>query len=308
MAYTPNANDNTNPLDTVDISTAAAEFRTLKTLLNSISTVASATTPDIFGAAGHTINYTGTVVCTGFAAAANAGQRERILICAGAAQFTASGNLLIDGTTSGNTLIVAAGTIFMVIAITATQFRMIQVYPITASHATNADYATSAGTAGTAGTATSAGSAAALTNNGVLNKPASGDLGNCTNLPASQLVGGVPIAQNVFATYGDNYVYARDLGMYPARNPAIVTTSPTILSNDLNSYATLCFIEGYDGANTFFDIVMVWAILGFIDVQKSYNVVGTHAARTYSIGGTRQLRVAIASGTSNVKPRFLWAL
>jgi len=146
MAYTADANDITNPLDTVDRSTAAAEFRTLKTALSTISTVASATTPDIFATAALTINYTGTAVATGFAAAANAGQHERTLVCAGAAQFTAGANLLIDGTASGDTLTVAAGTIFKVLAITATQFRMIQLYPVVASSSINISATTSTDT------------------------------------------------------------------------------------------------------------------------------------------------------------------
>lgn len=90
-----------------------------------VTIVASAATPDIFAATvRNVIDYTGTVTCTGFAAAPQAGVTRR-LICAGAAVFTAGANLIIDGTPTGN-LTVTAGDILEVTAITTTQFRITQ--------------------------------------------------------------------------------------------------------------------------------------------------------------------------------------
>lgn len=126
MPYTPVPSDVTNPLDTVDRSTAAAEFRALKSYLNALTTVAAITTPDIFNNTNHNIDFTGTTLVTGFVAAPVAGA-ERILICAGAAQFQASANLAIDGTASGATLICGAGAILEVRALTTTTFRLRQL-------------------------------------------------------------------------------------------------------------------------------------------------------------------------------------
>jgi hypothetical protein len=103
-----------------DNATNSAVAATLNT--NEI-TVASSTTPDIFGAAGNTIDYTGTANCTGFAAAAQPGM-TRTLICAGACQFTAGANLLIEGIVSGVTITLAANAICNVIALTTTKFKM----------------------------------------------------------------------------------------------------------------------------------------------------------------------------------------
>jgi len=152
MSYIPNPNDPSNPLDTVDISTAAAEFRALKTFMSGITTVASAATPDIFNAATEKISYTGTVTATGFAPSLVAGENERTLFCVAAAAFTAGANLLIDGITSGATLTVAAGTVLKVFAITTTQFRIVQVSPIPAYNVSGT--VASATTAITATTAT----------------------------------------------------------------------------------------------------------------------------------------------------------
>lgn len=126
MSYAAVASDPTNPLDTVDRSTAAAEFRTMKTYFNGMSTVASSTTPDIFNSTNHLINYTGIALATGFVAAPIAGA-DRTLLCAAAAQFTAGTNLLIDGVPSGTTITVAANTIMRIFAVTTTQFRMLLV-------------------------------------------------------------------------------------------------------------------------------------------------------------------------------------
>lgn len=92
--------------------------------IGGFSTVASATTPDIFAATvSGVINYTGTTTCTGFTAAPAAGAR-RVLVCAGAAVFTAGANMLIDGVTSVANLTCAAGDKVHVIAVTTTQFRL----------------------------------------------------------------------------------------------------------------------------------------------------------------------------------------
>ena len=91
------------------------------------ATVASAaTTADIWAANGNQIDWTGTVTCTGFPAAPQAGV-ERVLICAGAAPFTAGANMLIDGVTTGNTVTCAANDIMIVRAVTTTQFRLSRV-------------------------------------------------------------------------------------------------------------------------------------------------------------------------------------
>jgi hypothetical protein len=88
------------------------------------TTVASATTPDIFATTvGNLIDYTGTVTCTGFVAAPQAGA-ERTLVCADAAVFTAGANMLIDGVPSGNNFTAAAGDKVIVRAVSTTQFRL----------------------------------------------------------------------------------------------------------------------------------------------------------------------------------------
>ncbi len=88
-----------------------------------LSTVASATTPDIWTNTCNVINYTGTATATGFATAPQAGAR-RTLVCAGAAVFTAGANMLIDGVSSGNNFTAATGDKIHVIAVTTTQFRL----------------------------------------------------------------------------------------------------------------------------------------------------------------------------------------
>jgi len=90
-----------------------------------LTTVASATTPDIFAlTVGNTIDYTGTATATGFAAAPQAGS-QRTLVCAAASVFTAGANMLIDGTVSGQNFTAAAGDKLLVIAVTTTQFRLV---------------------------------------------------------------------------------------------------------------------------------------------------------------------------------------
>ena len=93
-------------------------------LNDKISTVASATSPDIFAVTvGGIVNYTGTATATGFTTAPQAGA-NRILVCADAAVFTAGANLLIDGVGSGSNFTAAAGDKIIAIAVTTTQFRL----------------------------------------------------------------------------------------------------------------------------------------------------------------------------------------
>jgi|CXWL01.1.fsa_nt_gi hypothetical protein len=88
------------------------------------TTVASATTPDIFATTvGNLIDYTGTATCTGFVAAPQAGC-QRTLVCAGAPAFTAGANMLIDGIASGSNFTAAVGDKIHVLAVTTTQFRL----------------------------------------------------------------------------------------------------------------------------------------------------------------------------------------
>lgn len=91
------------------------------------ATVASAaTTADIWNALGNQINFTGTATVTGFPAAPQAGA-SRKLICAGACSFTAGANMLIDGVSSGNTVLCAANDIINVEAVSTTQFRLTRI-------------------------------------------------------------------------------------------------------------------------------------------------------------------------------------
>jgi hypothetical protein len=86
------------------------------------STVASATTPDIFATTvGNVVDYTGALTATGFTAAPVAGAL-RLLRCAGASSFTAGANVLIDGVPSGGTVTMAANDKVLVFAFTTTQF------------------------------------------------------------------------------------------------------------------------------------------------------------------------------------------
>lgn len=94
-----------------------AAFRT------SVSTLASSATPDIWTNQSNKINYTGTVAATGFAAAPQAGMSVT-LVCAAAAQFTASANILIDGYASGQTYTASAGDTVEVLAVATTQFKL----------------------------------------------------------------------------------------------------------------------------------------------------------------------------------------
>lgn len=103
----------------LDDTTAAAARATL--LIETGSTVASATTPDIWTGTGHLINYTGTATATGFAAAPQAGA-ARTLVCAGAAVFTAGANMIIPGIAPAANFTAAANTRIEVVALSTTQF------------------------------------------------------------------------------------------------------------------------------------------------------------------------------------------
>ena len=90
------------------------------------TTVASAATTADIWTGGNQIDWTGTVTCTGFPAAPQAGS-ERVLICAAAAPFTAGTNMLIDGVTSGQTVTCDANDQMIVRAVTTTQFKLSRV-------------------------------------------------------------------------------------------------------------------------------------------------------------------------------------
>lgn len=99
-----------------------------------LTTVASATTPDIWTGIGGSVNYTGTTTATGFAAAPQAGA-SRVLICSAAAPFTAGSNVLILGYPSGATYTASANDQILVRALTTTQFLLVPlgVNTVTAS-------------------------------------------------------------------------------------------------------------------------------------------------------------------------------
>lgn len=91
----------------------------------SLSTVASAATPDIWTGTGNLINITGTTGITGFAAAPQAGASRR-LVMTGALTFTNGANLLVQG---GGNYTSSAGDVIDVEALTTTRFRLV-VYPV----------------------------------------------------------------------------------------------------------------------------------------------------------------------------------
>ena len=90
-------------------------------------TIASAAAPNIFGAGGNTINYTGAVTATSFSAAAKAGM-ERTLICAAGCKFTNSANLIIEGASATQTVTMQANAIVKVFALTTTKFKLTYSY------------------------------------------------------------------------------------------------------------------------------------------------------------------------------------
>ncbi len=113
------------PTDNISIGTVITEGGNLTGGINAArSTVASATTPDIFAlTVGNTVDYTGTTLCTGFVPAPQAGA-QRVLVCAAAASFTTSTNLVIDGLPSGRTYTAVAGEKLYVVALTTTVFHV----------------------------------------------------------------------------------------------------------------------------------------------------------------------------------------
>lgn len=102
-------------------SGAGESLRYEQVTLDTKTTVASATTPNIWTSTGRLIDYTGTATATGFAAAPQAGA-SRTLVCAGASVFTAGANMIIPGTVSGSNFTAAANTRIDVTALTTTQF------------------------------------------------------------------------------------------------------------------------------------------------------------------------------------------
>jgi len=85
--------------------------------------IASAASPDIFAAAGNTIEMSGTATITSFVNAPKAGM-ERTIICLSACGFTCSAGLSIEGIPIGTTITMASNAIVKVIALSATQFKM----------------------------------------------------------------------------------------------------------------------------------------------------------------------------------------
>ena len=99
------------------------DLRTAHVSETGYSTVASAETPDIWSG-GETINYTGTVTCTGFPAAPFPGAKRTLLIASYGAKFTLGANMTMDGFSSGYTYNCYAGMIVEVVALTTTTFRL----------------------------------------------------------------------------------------------------------------------------------------------------------------------------------------
>ena len=114
--------------DNVSVGTVITEGGNITGGINAArTTVASATTPDIFAVTvGNTVDYTGTTICTGFVAAPQAGP-QRILVCTAAAPFVASASLLIDGVPSGQTYTAVANEKIYALAITTTVFHLTPV-------------------------------------------------------------------------------------------------------------------------------------------------------------------------------------
>lgn len=90
-------------------------------------TVAPAASPDIFGAPGATIDYSGTAVTTTSIAACSAEQVGSVkrIIPAADATFTASASMKIDGNTSGDYTLLA-GVAVMVLATSINTFEIIR--------------------------------------------------------------------------------------------------------------------------------------------------------------------------------------
>jgi len=143
-------------------------------MVSLMPTVISAISPDIFGAAGATINYDNTtpVTATSFAActAAQIGSRKTIIPTVNA-NFTASANLVVDGATSG-TYAMPANAIVEVIPVTTTKFIVTTIFatgswnPVATSVTGTITSYTSSGTYTKIGNVVTAHCAVAITDNG----------------------------------------------------------------------------------------------------------------------------------------------
>jgi len=142
-------------------------------------TVASAMFPDIFGAAGNTINFTAGAPCVYFAAAPKAGM-SRTLLISGDVTFTAGANLTIHGINSGNTIFLGAGAKCEVVAKTTTTFDMTY------------SYAGSFTITGTGFTSNPTGTATFVVENGVVNLTVPTLSG--TSNSVSFTLSGIPVA------------------------------------------------------------------------------------------------------------------
>lgn len=101
----------------------SVRYEQLLTAVSALTTVASAAAPDIFAATvGNMVDYTGTVMCFGFAAAPQAGA-ERVLLCADAATFAPGADFIVDGFPAGTVYTAKAGDKVIVRAVTTTRFR-----------------------------------------------------------------------------------------------------------------------------------------------------------------------------------------
>lgn len=92
--------------------------------------VASATTTDIFGAAGATINVTGTTTITGITActAAQVGSTKRFIPSnASGFSITASASLVVDGATSG-TYLMPQNALVEILATSTTTFKVTTIF------------------------------------------------------------------------------------------------------------------------------------------------------------------------------------
>jgi len=113
-----------NLIDNVYLSPTITSLTMTGGINDAKTTIASATTPDIFAiTVGNTVNYTGSVLCTGFVASPQAGP-SRTLVCAGAAPFTAGANMIIAGVSSGQTITCAVNDEVTVLAFTTTEFHL----------------------------------------------------------------------------------------------------------------------------------------------------------------------------------------
>jgi hypothetical protein len=120
-------------LDSTGLAIPAATTATQAVQLQQVSlypTVASAATIDIFGAAGATINVSGTTTVTGITAATAAQVGSiKTIIPSNAAGFniTASANLKVDGATSG-TYLMPSGARLSLLATSTTTFELVTIF------------------------------------------------------------------------------------------------------------------------------------------------------------------------------------